>query len=448
MSSYLFTSPDGGGTVPPTLSVAGALAARGHDVRVLGDPVLQPEVEAAGCAFVPWTTAPHRHVRTPDSEIIRDWEARTPLGGFAMMRDEIITGPAGRFARDILEELERRPVDAIVSELVLAGAQIAAEVARLPLAYLITTVYPLPVKGRPPFGPGFAPAQGPLGRARDALFAAVGRAMWNRGLPDLNAARKQFGLEPLDYALGYAARADRILVLTSEKFEFPADELPPHVRYVGPRLADPAWAAEWTPPPGEDPLVLVGLSSTHQGQRPALGRIAQALGTLPVRALITTGPTIPPEVANAPPNVTVVGSAPHDEVLRQAAVAITHAGHGTTIKALAHGVPVVAMPMGRDQGDVAARVVAAGAGVRVRPGASPRKIAAAVAEVLAHPSYRDGARRLARVIAEDTAEDRAVTELESLVAYAAKNAASSSPIRSGASSWRKWPQSGSAVTSA
>jgi UDP:flavonoid glycosyltransferase YjiC (YdhE family) len=67
----------------------------------------------------------------------------------------------------------------------------------------------------------------------------------------------------------------------------------------------------------------------------------------------------------APENVDVVRAAPHREVLREAQLVVTHCGHGTTVKALAAGVPIVGLPMGRDQLDVAARLVHAGAGVRL-----------------------------------------------------------------------------------
>jgi UDP:flavonoid glycosyltransferase YjiC (YdhE family) len=89
-------------------------------------------------------------------------------------------------------------------------------------------------------------------------------------------------------------------------------------------------------------------------------------------------------------------SAPHGEILRQASLLITHCGHGTTLKALAAGVPIVCMPMGRDQNDTAARVVHASAGVRLRPRSPAKKIAKAVAQVLADVRYRANARRVAR----------------------------------------------------
>jgi MGT family glycosyltransferase len=415
MGDYLFTLMDAGGAVPPGLSVAGAMVRRGHDVRVMGDPVLRPEVEAIGARHVDWTTAPHRHERSKETDLVADWKARTPMGAMAMTRDGFLVGPAAEFARDVLDELRRRPADVVVSEMLAFGAMIGGQAAGVRVAAIVTTVLPLPVPGRPPFGPGFMPARGPLGRARDAAVTRFSNSMWNKGLPKLNATRAAHGLDPLRHVFEQLADADRILVLTNEAFDFPGGALPHNVRYVGPRLDDPEWVEEWTPPAGDQPLVLVGMSSTYQDHVGILQRAAAGLGRLPVRGLVTTGPTVAPQDIDAPPNVTVVRSAPHTEVLRHARAVVTHAGHGTAIKALAEGVPVVAMPIGRDQPDVAARLVAAGAGLRLRPGASAAKIATAVGRVLDEPAFTDAAGRIADAIRQELAEDQAVAELEAMV---------------------------------
>jgi MGT family glycosyltransferase len=412
MSRFVFCAWDGGGAVFPTLSVARALVARGHDVRVLGDPVLVHEIEATGAEAVTWTRAPHRTERSVESDLFKDWEARTPLGAFSRIRDGLMFGPAADVARDVLEELGRRPADTIVAEPMLAGALVAGEAAGVPVALITTTVDPLPAEGRPPFGPGFSPAAGPLGRVRDRVMANASRSGWNRGRGALNVARSELGLAPVDDAVDYLTSADRVLVLTSDAFDYA--ELPRHpkVRVVGPRLDDPDWAGEWALPPGDDPLVLVGLSSTYQQQEAVLRRIAAALGELPVRGLVTTGPTVEPFAAA--PNVAVVEAAPHAAVLPHTAAVVTHGGHGTVMKALAAGVPLVVLPMGRDQPENATRVVAAGVGVRLRQGSLPKRIAGAVRRVLEDDSYRASARRLGAAIAQETAEDRAAAELEQL----------------------------------
>ena len=412
MSKFLFCAWDGGGALFPTLSVARALVERGHDVRVLGDPVLVPEIEAIGAEAVTWTRAPHRTERSVESDLFKDWEARTPLGAFSRIRDGLMFGPAADVARDVLEELGRRPADTIVAEPMLAGALVAGEAAGVPVALITTTVDVLPAEGRPPFGPGLSPAVGPLGRVRDRALASASRSGWNRGRKALNTARAELGLGPVDDAVDYLRCAARVLVLTSDTFDYPELPRDPKVRVVGPRLDDPDWAGELALPPGDDPLVLVGLSSTYQQQEAVLRRIAAALGELPVRGLVTTGPTVEPFAAA--PNVAVVEAAPHAAVLPHTAAVVTHGGHGTVMKALAAGVPLVVLPMGRDQPENATRVVAAGAGVRLRQGSSPRRIAAALRRVLEDDGYRASARRLAAAIAEETADDHAVAELERL----------------------------------
>ena len=75
-------------------------------------------------------------------------------------------------------------------------------------------------------------------------------------------------------------------------------------------------------------------------------RIAQALDQLPVRAVLTTGRAVDPDEIEAGPNVEVLQAAPHGRVLREASVVVTHAGHGTVLKSLAAGVPLVCMPTG------------------------------------------------------------------------------------------------------
>jgi len=135
---------------------------------------------------------------------------------------------------------------------------------------------------------------------------------------------------------------------------------------------------------------------------------------------VTTGPAIGVDEISAPPNVIVVASAPHSQVLPHAAAVITHGGHGTVLKTLAAGVPLVVMPLGRDQRDNAARVVHHGAGLRVRRSAKPGTIAAATRRVLDEPQFAVAARRLAVDIADDLASDRAVEELE-LLAGAARH---------------------------
>ena len=414
---YLFAIVDGGGTVPPETSVIRALVDRGHDVRVLADRVLAPDVETTGAEHIPWDRAPQRPNREPGTEILQDWDTKTPFEAFARVRDGIMVGPADLFAADVRAELRRRPADAVVATFFVFGAQIAAEAEGVPFAFLVANVLPLPGTGAPPLGPGLKPARGPLGRARDSAVHRLNAHLFDKGLDRLNEVRQANGLAAARSVLDTFDHAHRMLVMTSSAFEYEGFSPLPNMRLVGPRLDDPVWAGEWTPPAGDDPLVLVGMSSTFMNQAEVLQRAAAALGELPVRGLLTTGLSVPAEAIDAPANVTVVARAPHSEVLRHASAVITHAGHGTVIKSLAAGVPVVTMPQGRDQLDNAARVTHHGAGLRIKPRASAEAIAKALRRVLEEPSFRANAERIAAAIAAETAEDRAAEELESLAEH-------------------------------
>ncbi|MDQ4069936.1 MAG: glycosyltransferase, partial [Actinomycetota bacterium] len=390
MTDLLIAAWDGAGAVPPLMSVARALVERGHDVRVLGDPALQRDVEAAGAKHVPWTRAPHRKTRSRETLFIEDYGPQ----GFGAMRDNVAVGPAAAFAADVREELERRPAALVLTELLLFGPVVAAEALGIPCVVLNPTINIVPTEGVPPFGPGFLPATNEEERERDRVVGEQAVELWDVALPALNAARAEQGLAPLEHVLDQGRSAARVLVMTSAAFDF-VGPLPPTVRYVGPRLDDMTDCGHWEPPPGDEPLVLVALSSDFQDQEDVLARAVSAMGSLPIRAVVTTGRGIDPETVDAPPNVEVRQLAPHREILREAAAVVTHCGHGTTIKALAAGVPLVCLPMGRDQFDIAAGVVHRGAGIRLDATSSPGAIGAALRDVLDDPSYREAARRIA-----------------------------------------------------
>lgn len=414
---FLFAMWEGGGNVPPLLGVARALIARGHQVTVLGDPTIHEEAERAGCRFTPWRTAPHRTALTIDQDLFRDWETKSPLEGLRNYRDKFIAGPAGRYTADTLEAIDAVKPDVVVSEYTIFGAFMAAEKRGLPMAGLVPNIWPLPAVGAPPFGPGFMPARSPLGRLRDAFFRRMVTRIFDQAVPRLNQTRQQFGLPPLRAFFDSLQNAEAFLVLTSANFDFTSPYVPANVRYVGPILDDPDWAAPWTPPwrpENRDPLVLVGFSSTFQNQGAALRNVVAALSGLPVRAIVTLGEMLPEGEVQSVGSVVVVRSAPHRELLKTAALAVTHCGHGTTMKALAAGVPMVCMPMGRDQDDTAARVVHSGAGVRIKPSASVKTIARAVQTVLADQSFRASAQKLRDVMVEEGRNVNVATELENV----------------------------------
>ena len=427
--AFLFAHWEGGGNTPPMLGIVRRLRQRGHAVRVISDPCNRLDVEGAGASFASWTRAPRRLDKSVETDVMRDWEVKSPLAMIGRLRDQLFIGPSLQYAQDIQEELRREPADVVVTSEMLFGVMAGAEAAGVPCVSLAANIYPFPQKGVPAFGPGLQPATGPLGRLRDWLINTMSMRQFAKGRDAYNETRKALGLAPLAHPFDQLGRLASQIVLTSRAFDFASPEPAKHFLYAGPVLDDPAWADTWQSPwPDSDqrPLVLVGFSTTFQNQGDVLGRVVEALGKLDVRAVVTTGPSIDRASLPAPANVHVCASAPHSQVLKHAALAVTHCGHGTVIRALAAGVPLVCMPMGRDQNDNAARVTARGAGVRLTPKASAEKIRDAVRQVLTQPQYRERARRLGESIVADARQSKAVPELERVAAQASLV---SSPLR-------------------
>jgi|GEM_PF-3729546 len=149
-----------------------------------------------------------------------------------------------------------------------------------------------------------------------------------------------------------------------------------------------------------------------ENQAEAIQNSINALKNLPVRGLVTLGMAMETEKFDVPVNVKVVNSVKHSLVFPHASAVVTHAGHGTIIRAFANGVPLVCMPMGRDQNDNAIKVELKGAGIKLSAKAEPRAIKEAVTKVLNDTSYRTNANRMKQELAAPLAMEAVLDEME------------------------------------
>jgi MGT family glycosyltransferase len=274
----------------------------------------------------------------------------------------------------------------------LTSALAAAERAALPSAALVHVLY-------------------------EQFVAGTMGHRWAATLPAINAMRSGFGLPPVGSPMALPDPMRVVLVACPQAFDAAMPVLPKNVRYVGAILDDPPTAPSASPWPLADgrPRVLVAFSTTFQHQEAVLRRIAVALALLPLEAIITVGPAV--EVGAIAParNVAVVRYLAHRAVLPDCALVITHAGLGTVMAALAHGVPLLCLPMGREQHDNAARVAACEAGLVLTPDADVGAISHAIRAMLAAPAYRTAARHMATTIARRDGREVAVDALERLL---------------------------------
>jgi MGT family glycosyltransferase len=325
-----------------------------------------------------------------------DWRAGNPRAALARAV-RIFTERADHDAPDLARAIDQERPDALLVDVNAWGALAAAEAWAGPWAMFCP--YPLAVRSRdvPPFGPGLPPARGPLGRLRDQLLRPIVFGTLERTMaPPINRIRDRLGLAPVGGADDIFGRAPLLLYLTAEPFEYPRSDWPDNVVLVGPCAWDPP-----TDPPAwlddiDRPIVLVTTSSEFQDDTRMVRVALEALAEEPV-AVLATLPASDPERVRTPANARVERFIPHRPVLDRAACAVTHGGMGATQKALAHGVPVCAVPFGRDQLEVARRVEVAGAGTRL-PAKRLRadRLRAKVGEAM---RLRDGAERVQEAFA-------------------------------------------------
>jgi MGT family glycosyltransferase len=268
---------------------------------------------------------------------------------------------------------------------------------------------------------------------RDAVLRPLAFGALERLVrPRVNEIRRGIGLDPITGAKDMFAAPDVLLYMTAEPFEYPRSDWPDNVRLIGP--------CDWDPP--EDPpawlddiagpIVLVTTSSEFQDDGRLVRTAIAALADEPVH-VVATLPSGDPAAYDAPPNATIVDFAPHGHILDRAAAAITHGGMGATQKALARGVPVCAVPFGRDQFEVARRVEHAGAGTRLTAKRlKPERLRDAVTGAM---RCHDGARRIAAAYDAAGGAARAVDEL---LPDAHALSASTSDSGIGRPTWKPW----------
>ena len=376
MPTITVVTVDAGGNVPPALRIAGELARRGHRVEVLGHARQADAITSVGLGF--------RSLASLDF-----WDPS--------VRKSI---PA---AIDRIVRLAADP--GIAREVGGAVAAAGSDVA------LVDCLMPSSLRG------AYA------GGARTAALFHTFLAFWIRGYErgPAGLVSRLRGTDPLRAW----ARADARLVASDFALD-PASSLTSRLPAASEWIGSVETGVPAAPDTERRPLVLVSLSTTwFPGQTETYQRIIDALGLLPVRGLVTLGGLHPDHELRVPANVELRDAVPHAEVLPHAAAVVGHGGHSTTMRALAHGVPVLVMPMHPllDQPTVGAAVERAGAGLVLPRTAAPARIASAVTTLLADADVRAAAAALGERFRSADAASAAADAIERLAATGRRTAA-------------------------
>ncbi|MGI5845375.1 MAG: glycosyltransferase [Candidatus Xenobium sp.] len=348
----VYTAPTRGHLYPlvPTLET---LLERGHDLFVHTAGAEVRTLRELGCEARPLAD-------TVEFAIRNDWQHIEPEEALHSLLLYLVDRGSAE-AEDLQRAIEVHQPDLLVVDIHAFGALACAETCGLPWASWSATLLPFPAPGIPPFGLGLPRSSGALGAVKNWAKANSVQKAYDQALPQFNALRESLGASPLNHLLNWPTIPPRLLYFTAEPFEYPR-QWPESVRLIGP--------GNWEPFPElldleEDsrPLVLVSCSTEFQNDGHLAGEVLEALSREKVRVLVTTA-SVDPEAFSPPPNnARVVRFAAHGPLIAKAACVVCPGGMGLVQKSLSAGVPVLAVPFGRDQIEVARRIENLKAGV-------------------------------------------------------------------------------------
>ena len=324
------------------LALGQRLVERGHEVTYETWERWREHVEAAGMEFVP---APEYPVFPTQQQPLKPYEA--------VVKATVPTR----------EAIAARRPDVVVHDILTLAPSLAAELEGIPTATLVPHLFPVTAPGFAPYSIG---ARLPATRGGQLFWSMFERPLekgLRQGRDELNETRRRLGLAPTERLHG-GLSASLCLVATFPQLEYPR-EWPPAVHVVGPMLWEPPGAELVQPPPGDQPLVVVAPSTSHDPKQRLVRAALEGLRGMDVRVLASLDrrPAVRPIGAGR--RARLVNWMSYADAMSDAALVICHAGHGTIARALERGVPILAVPHSGDMAENAARLDWAGLGVRL-----------------------------------------------------------------------------------
>ncbi|BDI23606.1 glycosyltransferase [Herbiconiux sp. L3-i23] len=397
--TLLIVSPDYASHLLPLATLGTAWRDRGERVVVATGPSTGPIVSSFGYERIELSLGRGSNPGVMRTERQVAEEASSLHGFFEATREgmvptltyqarerltDLMWDPVGK-ASELIDIVDRlRPDDILVDHLAysarlgltVAGAHYGDVVLGHPTALPVGDE----VYGYPPSWPAdLRPDTAGLAELR-ALCESVSANFtdqWNRAISELDptvATTRD----------AFAAHGPVVLYNYAEQLADPARALPEHV-HLGSAIRDEAVDAEVDEWLRDDaPFVYVSFGSFLSVRADVLGRVADALRRIGVRAAIAAGSTPVEALGKLPSDWLVRAFLPQVRLLGRAAASVTHGGNNSVTESLAKGVPMLVLPFSTDQFAGAAAVERSGAGLSLDPNsASVDRIADAVQRLLA-----------------------------------------------------------------
>jgi zeaxanthin glucosyltransferase len=399
MSRFGILSFPGTGHLHPLTALGRELARRDHTVTVFQVADVEHLVRAAALRFhqIGEREFPPGTLRVLDERLSRLHGLKAMNCVFERMRQN-----SHMVLRDAPNAIRSEKIDVlIVDQAEFAGSSVA-ECLGLPFVTVILTL-PLNLHSHFPFCEYSAASElGVSARQRNAVGYSRLGFIQRRILALVNRQRRRWSLQPKTDLNAFDSQLAQISQLPAA-FDFPDHSLPSCFHYTGPFL-DGVGRREisfpWSQLDSSRPLVFVSMGTLQNGIERVFRVVAEACAEFPVQTVISLGGGMPPEnFGQLPGNPIVVPYAPQLDLLRRAALTIFHGGLNTALESLAHGVPMIAIPVTFDQPGVGARLVRTGTGrmISIRE-LTANRLRVEIGEILDNAHYRTNASILQKQI--------------------------------------------------
>jgi MGT family glycosyltransferase len=403
------------GHLNPMTALARRLQSRGNEVVFFGVPDVEPFARAADLEFVPYGEREY-----PVGSIDKVYSSVAQLHGFEVVRHscmDLNTDLTRVTFNYLAEKLATTGVEAVVIDTVHFFIELVPLSMSIPYVHIWNVLH-LDFSGATPASLFSCPLDiSPEGLNRNAVNLDKIGAVLGPIAEIAKSYAKKAGLK-IDWN-DPAATVSKLAVITQtpKEFDFPGIPWPAQFHYAGPFHDDGGREPVLFPwdKLTDNPLIYASLGTLVNGLDALYKHILEAVEPLKyVQVVLSVGKNINPEsLGPIPSNTIVVRSAPQIELLKRAALCITHAGLNTTLESLAHGVPMVAIPIGYDQPGAAARIAHHGTGEFIEVDElTTDRLRGLIEKVLKDPSYRERAAYFQKVISKTRGLDVAADIIE------------------------------------
>jgi len=404
----------------PFAPILTKLVQNGHDVICFAGRKFQKRVENAGATFLPppikWDTSIQETY-----DVFPELRNKSGLAQLKLYIKLVMFDPVPDLINELKNRIDNFQPDLIISDSFLIVGSWVTEFYNIPSVRISVLPLNIPGKNIPPFGLGLLPGKSLFSKLRNNILRwLLKKLLFNNVQKYGEEIRNKIGLPALgkSFIMKEFEDANLFLHTSIPNFEYPREEFPPILRFIGPIITPPnvnykkpEW---WSEIEKDIPVVLINQGTVSKDYVDLILPAIEALKNENI--ILIAVPVKEGEIMNLPENVHTEPYIPFGNLLPHVDLLITNGGFGATQNALAYGIPVIIAGATEDKMEVAARLEYSGAGINLRNQKPTSKdIMNAYRKIISNPSFIQKAKEMKEHYSKFDAPSLAIGMIEELI---------------------------------